>query len=121
MSKHVAVWLDHKEARIFSIHPETIDEMTVLAPVHGIQHEEPTEPREHPNDAKQFYHDIARALADSDEVLVLGPGEEKFELFKYVHAYDQDLEPKIIGIETVAHPTDGQLVAYAKKHFIKDR
>jgi len=32
MSKHVTVWIDHKEARIFHIDPYTIDEATVLAP-----------------------------------------------------------------------------------------
>jgi stalled ribosome rescue protein Dom34 len=123
MTKHVAVWLDHKEARIFHIHPDAIDEMTVLAPLHNIHHKHDRgagEPREHPNDAKQFYHDVSRALADSEEILVLGPGEAKFELFKYVHQHEHSLEPKIIGMETVDHPTNGQLVAYAKKHFIKN-
>jgi hypothetical protein len=36
------------------------------------------------------------------------------------HTRRQDghaLEPRIVGIETVDHPTDGQLVAYAKKYF----
>jgi stalled ribosome rescue protein Dom34 len=122
MTMHVAVWLDHKEARIFHIHPNASDETTVLAPLHNIHHKHPRgagESRQHPNDAKQFYHDVSRALADAEEILVLGPGEAKFELFKYVHTHEHDLEPKIIGMETVDHPTDAQLVAYAKKHFIK--
>jgi hypothetical protein len=27
------------------------------------------------------------------------------------------LEPKIVGVETVDHPTDGQLVAHARRYF----
>jgi hypothetical protein len=34
-----------------------------------------------------------------------------------VHKQAHALEPKIVGIETVDHPTDGQLVAHAKHYF----
>ena len=30
---------------------------------------------------------------------------------------DHALETKVVGIETVDHPSDGQLVAFAKKYF----
>jgi hypothetical protein len=31
--------------------------------------------------------------------------------------YDQSLEAKVVGVETVGHPTDRQLVAHARHHF----
>jgi hypothetical protein len=34
-----------------------------------------------------------------------------------LHEHDRALERKIVGIETVDHPTDGQIIAYAKKYF----
>jgi hypothetical protein len=34
-----------------------------------------------------------------------------------VHKHDHALEPKILGIETLDHPTDGQLVAYVRHYF----
>lgn len=67
---------------------------------------------------QNYYHDIAQALAGASEVLVVGPANAKLQLIKHIHAHDKDLVDKIIGIETVDHPTDGQLVAYARKYFV---
>src|SRR5262245_45136621 len=33
---HAVVWIDHKEARIFHVHPEAADESRVLSPQHHI-------------------------------------------------------------------------------------
>jgi hypothetical protein len=39
-----------------------------------------------------------------------------------VHKHDHALEPKILGVETLDHPTDGQLAAYVRHYFHeKDR
>ena len=32
MSTHAVIWIDHKEARIFHVHPEATDVTTVLSP-----------------------------------------------------------------------------------------
>ncbi|MGA2449087.1 MAG: translational machinery protein [Polyangiaceae bacterium] len=122
MPKYVAVWLDHREARIFHIDPYTIDEKTVLAPLHNIHHKHPVGPEgvhEHPEDAKRFFHEVAQALDGAGEVLVLGPGSAKHELVKYVHEHDRALEPRVVGVETVDHPTDRQLAAFATKYFVR--
>ena len=120
MAKHVVVWMDHKEARIFHVQPDEVDQTNVAAPHHNIHHKHPKgagEEREHPDDAKRFFHDVARLLDASEEILVVGPSTAKLEFLKYVHKHEHALEPKIIGIETGDHPTDGQIVAYAKKYF----
>ena len=120
MPQYVATWIDHKEARIFHIHPERIDEVTVTAPLQNIHHKHPRGAegiKEHPDDAKRFFHEVARALEGTEEVLIVGPSTAKLEFFRYVHKHDHALEPRIVGIETVDHPTDGQIVAYAKKYF----
>jgi hypothetical protein len=56
-------------------------------------------------------------LEGAEEVLVVGPSAAKLEFMRYVHKHDQATEAKIVGIETVDHPTDGQLVAYANQYF----
>ena len=61
--------------------------------------------------------EVARALDDAEEVLVVGPSTAKLHFVKYVHRHDHRLESKIVGLETVDHPSDGQLVAYAKHYF----
>ena len=125
MVKHVAVWLDNKEARIFHLHPERLDETSISAPLHNIHHKHPgSNERDtaHPDDAKRFFAEIARALEDAEQILVVGPSTAKLSFLRHVHAHQPGLEQRIVGIETVDHPTDGQLVAYAKRYFgVRDR
>jgi len=116
--RHAAVWIDHREARIFHVGPDAFDEATVRAP-HRHVHRHPTVTAEHdhPADAARFYHDAAHALADAEEILVVGPGTAKLELIKHIHEHEHALASKIVGVETVDHPTNGQLVAYVRGYF----
>ena len=62
------------------------------------------------------------ALSGATEILIVGPGHAKLELIKHIHAHDHDLVKKVVGVETVDHPGDGQLVAFTRKYFVaKDR
>jgi stalled ribosome rescue protein Dom34 len=120
MSKYLAVWIDHKEARVFPIHRGKVEETTVTAPLHNIHHKHPQRDdgtQSHPNDAKQFFHDVAHALEGAEQILVVGPAHAKLGLLRHLHEHHRALEAKVVGIETVDHPTDGQLVAQAKKYF----
>lgn len=120
MSKHAMVWLDHTEARVFHFHPDSVDEETIRTPKKHV-HRHPKgglDRKEHPSDMQHFFSDVVHALEGAEQVLVVGPGSAKLELVRYAHKHAHALEPKIIGVETVDHPTDGQLIAYAKKYFL---
>jgi stalled ribosome rescue protein Dom34 len=116
---HVAVWLDHQEARVFRIADDSFDESTFRLNIRHL--------RRHPDrnaseadrseDAKRFFHEVSRALSAADEVLVVGPSTAKLHFLKYVHAHDPKLEARIVGVETVDHPTDPQLAAFARTYF----
>jgi stalled ribosome rescue protein Dom34 len=117
MTKHGAVWIDHHEAKIFHVAPETFD-VAVHRPDHLVKrHATVTAEHAHPAEMQHFFHEVAQALANVEEVLVVGPGSAKLELVKYVHKHDHALEPRIIGVETVDHPTDGQLAAHVRSYF----
>ena len=123
MLKTVAIWIDHKEARIFHIQHDRSDETTVMAPLQSIHHKHPKGAegvREHPDDARRFFHNVTEELRGTEEILVVGPSTAKLEFVKHVHHHDHALGTRIIGVETVDHPSDGQVVAYARKYF-KDR
>lgn len=74
------------------------------------------ESREHPDDLRRFFDEVARALADAEEILVVGPSTAKLEFVRQLHKHDRALDQKIVGLETVDHPIDAQLVAYVKKY-----
>lgn len=119
MSKQVIVWIDHKQARLFDLHLDAIEPLTVTAP-HGMHHRHPKGPegsKEHPNDTKLFFEEVARALGDAGQILVVGPSSARLEFGDYLRQHAHAIEARIVGSETVDHPSDGQLVAYAKKHF----
>ncbi len=125
MSPHqTVVWIDHHEARIFRVDAGTLDAEAIRAP-HRHVHRHPKGPsaeHNHPDDMHRFFHDVAHALNEADAILLVGPSTAKLQFLRYVHAQADAPEPKIVGIETVEHPTDGQLVAYAKRYFgIPDR
>ena len=61
-------------------------------------------------------------MKGATEILIVGPGHAKLELIKHIHSHDQGVSDKVIGVETVDHPSDAQLVAFARKYFVaKDR
>lgn len=120
MSKHLVVWLDHKEARLISVLPDHADESTVSARAHNDHHHWTHEQKglkEHPEDTKRFFHGIMLALKDAEELLIVGPGSAKLQFQRYLHEHDREIEAKVVGIETVDHPSDGQLTAYARSYF----
>jgi stalled ribosome rescue protein Dom34 len=120
MTSQYSVWIDHKEARIFQIQPDTTDATTVHAGLKSTHHRHPkgaAEGKDHPEDAKRFFQEVAGVLEGAQEILVLGPSTAKLELSRYLHKHAPKLEARIVGIETVDHPSDGQVVAYAKKYF----
>ena len=118
---HVAVWMDHQEARVFRIESDSFDQAAPRAAVHHVKHNDRNAAEhEHPDDARRFFHDIARTVDAADEVLIVGPSTAKLQFLKYVHANDPALEKRIVGVETVDHPTDGQLAAFARHYFHAD-
>ena len=124
---HVVVWIDHTEARIFQVQPETvghvqpepIDEQTVLAPQHLV-HRHPKglgDPREHPEDAVHFFQEVARSIGTAGAILIVGPASAKLEFLRYLRGHDAALEAHVVGLETVDHPTDREIFAYARRYF----
>lgn len=115
---YAAVWIDQQEAKIFHLTEESFETSTLEAPRHHVhRHQEATAERHHPVDSDRFYHAVARALEGAKEVLVVGPAKAKLEFIKHVHKHDHALVDKIVGVETVDHPTDKQLVAHARTYF----
>jgi stalled ribosome rescue protein Dom34 len=119
MSKQIAVWIDHQEARIFAVHVDQVDEEVVLAP-HPIHHTHTRDSRSakgHPEDDKRFFREVVSSLEGVEQVLIVGPSTAKLDLLRYIEKHDHALGPKVVGVETVDHPTDKQLAAYAKSYF----
>lgn len=116
---HAVVWLDHSEAHVMHISPDDV-EKSVIHPAHPHQHLHARSGSigdGRKGEDQAYYHAVAQALAGAQEILIVGPAQAKLQLAKHIHAHDHGLVDRIIGVETVDHPSDGQLVAYARKYF----
>jgi stalled ribosome rescue protein Dom34 len=116
---HAIVWIDHHEARIFHLNPEEVDRL-VLRPEHPtrhIHHKANSIGSGHAAEDQEFFHQVATAVAEAGAVLVVGPANAKTEFIKHIHHHDPRLVDCLAGIETVDHPSDGALVALARRYF----
>ena len=116
---HAAVFIDHHEAKVYHVDLDSFDERTIASPhVHVHRHPKgAAEKHDHPDDLTHFFVDVAKALNDAEQILIVGPSTAKLQFVNYVKENDRALAAKIVGVETLDHPSDGQLVAYAKKYF----
>jgi stalled ribosome rescue protein Dom34 len=112
--RHVAVWLDQREAHIFEIARDSAGEVKVHTEPRRVG---PHDVQVHPADAKHYFHHLATALAGAEEILIVGPSTAKLHFLKWAHADAPEIAKRIVGVETVDHPTDGQLAAFARQYF----
>ncbi len=121
---HAVVWLDHVEAHVLHFTPEDVEKSgTHAADQHPHLHHKRGAIGAGNKGADAHYFDaVAKLLDGAGEILVVGPGSAKLELVRYLDQHQHLLGAKVVGVETVDHPSDGQLVAHARKYFLaKDR
>ena len=122
MSKHhyhAVIWIDHHEARVFHFSPTDVERL-ILHPDHPtthIHHKANSIGSGHDAADRDYLQAAAESIADAGAVLITGPANAKTELVKYIHQRYPKLMSVIVGVETVDHPSDAQLVAYARKYF----
>jgi len=118
---HAVVWIDHREAHVIQFNADASEsEVIKTKSKHKQVHQKAGVLGSGHNSADQNYlHQVIQAVSGATEILIVGPGSAKLELFKHAHSHDTKASEKIVGIETVDHPTDGQLLAHAKKYFVR--
>jgi len=118
---HVVAWIDHAQAHIIHFNWEAAEKEIIKThsthPHLHIKSGIPGSGRA-PEDA-QYFDDIANALKDSSEILIVGPGQEKLAFLKHLMKHQHTVAEKVLSVETVDHPSDGQLLSYARKYFVK--
>ncbi len=116
---HTVVWIDHRQAKIFHFSAREDELVTLHAENQSmhIHHKSNTIGSGHEPLDQSFLREVVGAIATASEVLILGPGNAKTELATHIAKHDPKTRNKILGVETVDHPSDGQIVAYARAYF----
>ena len=116
---HAVIWIDHREARVFHFSPTDVERLVVRPehPTKHIHHKANSIGSGHAGADHEYLQAVVASVADAGAVLITGPGNAKTELIKHIHQHDPKMMKAIAGVETVDHPSDGALVAYARKYF----
>lgn len=115
---NAVVWLDHTKAQVIHFDKDASESealKTHSTHPHPKQNHADTHANEDDNTA--FYNDIAAVLKDTQQILVVGPGQEKTAFVKYLAIKAPLVSENVKAVETVDHPSDGQLLSYARQHF----
>ena len=116
---HAVVWLDHAQAHVMHISLDDVEKsiVTPANPHVRLHSRTGTLGSGRAPEDQAYYHQVVEALSGAQEILVVGPAQAKLQLIKHIHSHDPAMADKVVGVETVDHPTDGQLVAFARKYF----
>lgn len=110
---HAVVWTDHQSAEILQFDAEQ-----VLA--HKVRtHSHPT--AQHGSAARtqhEFFGHVCDALDGITQILVTGSHTAIADFRHYVDKHRAQTAPRVVGYEVVDHPSEKQLVALARKHFL---
>ncbi len=110
---HAVVWMDHSQAHVLMFDREHVEAQRVKARSHH------TPKHGHVGADKDFFKQVAEAVAGVTEVLLTGPANAKIEFRDFCKHNAHTVDKAIVDVVSSDHPTDAQLVAMARQYFLK--
>jgi stalled ribosome rescue protein Dom34 len=119
MHHHAVVWIDHREARVFHFNATDVEKLVLHPenPTRHLHHKANSIGSGNAAEDHAFLHAVWESVVDAGAILITGPANAKNELVKHIEQHDPMRKQLIAGVETVDHPSDGALVAHARKYF----
>ncbi len=115
---HAVVWLDQTEAHVIHFSRNAAESEVVKT---TSQHKKDgVVSNNRAVEGTEYFDEVAATLLSSKEILIVGPGQEKLGFMKHLTKSHAETADKVVSVETVDHPNDGQLLEYARKYFAKD-
>ena len=119
---HALVWIDHHQAKIYHFDATEVERTRVESsdPHVHLHHRANTVGSGHAAVDQDFLERVCQALASSGAILITGPASAKNELAAHIEHRHPQLAGRVSGIESLDHPTEGQLLALARRFFKAD-
>jgi len=111
---HAVVWIDHQKAQVLQFDAEHVQAQKIRTHTHHTAQHGSAVRTEH-----EFFGEVCGALEGIAEVLVSGPRKGIDDFRHYVDKHRAETARRIVAYEVVDHPSDAQLVAFARKYFLK--
>ncbi len=119
---HALVWIDHQEARIYHFDATDSDRLRIHSSHRHehLHHKANSRDNGHVPVDRAFLERVAKGLMHAGAILVTGPASAKTELADYLKRVHPELAKKVSGVESLDHPTEGALLAFARSYFQAD-
>jgi hypothetical protein len=111
---HAVVWTDHQAAQVLQFDSEHLQAKRVRSHEHYTRQHGSTVRTEH-----EFFGAVCDAIEGVSEVLITGSNTPIADFRHYVEKHRPHTAARIVGYEVVDHPTENQLVAAARKYFLR--
>jgi hypothetical protein len=110
---HAVVWLDHHSAQVIQFDADNAESAKIKAHGHETKQHGSAVRTEH-----EFFGEVCDALEGIGQVLVAGSQTAQSDFRHYVEKHRPLVAPRIAGYESVDSPTEKQVVALGRKHFL---
>lgn len=109
---HAIVWTDRHSAQVLQFDATQVREEQVKAHVHYTRQHGSRVRSEH-----EFFGEVCDALDGISQVLVAGSHMAQNDFRHYVCTHRPAVMQRIVGWQTLDHPTTSELVALARRYF----
>ena len=116
---HAVLWIDHQEAHVIEFNADENKNHTIKTKSQHPHNKAGVAGSGNNAAPESYLHAVIHAVADVREILIVGAGSAKLEFIRHANKHDAQVAANIVAVETVDHPGDAQLLAYAKKYFVR--
>lgn len=117
--QHAIVWIDHQHATVidFSVDDKHVHLVEREGGPRKIHRKSGFPGTGKAADDPRFFDEVVAAIGDAREVLIAGPGNAKLSFRRDLEHRHATVADRVVGMESVDHPTNGELLAYARQYF----
>jgi stalled ribosome rescue protein Dom34 len=109
---HAVVWIDHQSAQILQFDAAHVLAQKIQTHQHYTKQHQSGVRSEH-----EFFHEVCDGIDAIPQVLVTGPRKGIEDFRHYVEKHRPHTAQRVVAYEVTDHPSEGQLVALARKFF----
>jgi len=118
---HLAVWLDHRTARLLTLSRQGVTEQVIHNENAGatghVHHHSGTVGSGHAAMDRMFLEKISQGIGEAAEILILGPVEARSALEAFLKQHDRQQSIRIVGVEALDHSGAAEIAAFAERFF----
>ena len=114
--QHLVLWIDHHEARIFCLAPNLVRKTSIRNDRHHFHKDRDSLGSRRERD-RAYFAAVCDALAETPEILILGPGSARTEFVSYFMEHHPAQMKHVLGNQVCGDEGDEALVERGRHFF----